>query len=182
MLVSHQVDDRLDRSARGDEEAFAGLVREHQRMVFSIGYHFLRDATLAEEMAQEVFLHLHRNLRSIESPAHLVYWLRKVASHRSIDQSRRARLRPRVGLDQAPEPRTGPDGHDPLLKVMLERLVAGLPERARAIVVLRYQEDLEPGEIAEMLEIPVGTVKSNLHRALKFLRGKLERAGKGVAP
>ena len=115
MLVSHEVEDRLARSAGGDEDAFAGLVREHQGMVFSIGCHFLRDATLAEELAQEVFLHLYRNLRSIESPSHLVYWLRKVTTHRCIDQARRARLRPRVGLDQAPEPRTGPDGRDPLL-------------------------------------------------------------------
>ena len=180
MLVSRGVDDRLTRSVAGDEEAFAELVREHQNMVFSIGYHFLRDATLAEEMAQEVFLHLYRNLRSIESPAHLLYWLRRVATHRCIDHSRRARLRPKVGLDGAPEPRTAPDGNDPLLKGKLERLLCGLPERARAIVTLRYQEDMEPSEIAEMLEIPVGTVKSSLHRALAFLRGKMERARKGA--
>ena len=60
----------------------------------------------------------------------------------------------------------------------LERLVAGLPERARAIIVLRFQEDLEPQEIAETLGIPVGTVKSNLHRTLAVLRSRLERKWK----
>ena len=67
-------------------------------MVFSIAYHFLRDRWLAEELAQEVFLHLYKNLRAIQSSSHLVYWLRKVTSHRCIDQARRQKLRPRLSL------------------------------------------------------------------------------------
>ena len=172
----------LARSAAGDEAAFADLMREHQEMVYSIGWHYLRDRTAAEELAQEVFLHLYRNLKAIQSPAHLVYWLRKVTTHRCIDQGRRMRLRPRVGLEDAPEPVAQVDDGDPLLAERLRRLVAGLPERSRMIVVLRYQEDLEPAEIAELLDIPLGTVKSNLHRALAVLKGKLERAMKGIRP
>jgi RNA polymerase sigma-70 factor (ECF subfamily) len=180
MVASRDFDDRLARSAGGDPQAFASLVRDHQSMVFSIACHFLRDPALAEEMAQEVFLHLYRNLAAIDSPAHLLHWLRRVTTHRCIDHARRARLRPKVGLEQAPEPRIPHGGNDPMLADRLRRLVDGLPERARAIVVLRYQEDLEPAEIAAMLNIPVGTVKSCLHRALALLRGKLERAGRGV--
>jgi RNA polymerase sigma-70 factor (ECF subfamily) len=60
-------------------------------------------------------------------------------------------------------------------------LVARLPERSRLIVILRFQEDLEPAEIAETLGIPLGTVKSNLHRSLALLRGRLERTRKGIA-
>ena len=105
MDVSREI---LARSAKGDAEAFAGIVREHQSMVFSIAYHFLRDRPLAEELAQEVFLHLHRNLRAIQSPSHLVHWLRKVTSHRCVDQARRRKLRPRLSLteylERAPEP------------------------------------------------------------------------------
>ena len=78
----------LAQAARGDAAAFASLVREHQGMVFSMAYHFLHDRALAEDVAQEVFLHLYQNLRSIQSPAHLKFWLRKVASHRCIDQTR----------------------------------------------------------------------------------------------
>src|SRR5262245_48357983 len=95
-------DSVLRRAAAGEDAAFEALVREHQAMVYSIARHYLHDRALAEELAQEVFLQLHRNIKSIESPAHLVFWLRKVASHRAIDQSRRLRLRPRVGLDSAP--------------------------------------------------------------------------------
>jgi RNA polymerase sigma-70 factor (ECF subfamily) len=163
---------------------FADIVRDHQAMVFSIAYHFLRDRPLAEELAQEVFLHLHKKLRAIESPSHLVYWLRKVTTHRCIDQARRNKLRPRVSLteylERAPEPAAVPKTSDPLLSGMLRRLIAGLPERSRMIVILRFQEDLDPGEIAGLLAIPLGTVKSNLHRSLAVLRGKLEREAKGV--
>jgi RNA polymerase sigma-70 factor (ECF subfamily) len=175
----------LAQAARGDEAAFAGLVREHQAMVFSIAYHFLRDRARAEDLAQDVFLHLHRNLRAIQSSAHLVYWLRKVTGHRCIDESRRQKLRPRMSLteylERAPEPAARIAVADPLLAGVLRRLVAGLPARSRMIVILRFQEELEPAEIAEMLDIPLGTVKSNLHRSLALLRGKLERERKGIA-
>ncbi|MGH9656946.1 MAG: RNA polymerase sigma factor [Bryobacteraceae bacterium] len=165
-----------------DSDAFESLVREHQGMVFSLAYHFLRDRAVAEELSQEVFLHLYRNAGSIESAAHLSFWLRKVTSHRCIDHARRLRFRPRVGLEHAPEPVAREAPHDPLLSGLLQKLVARLPERSRMIVILRYQEDLEPSEIASLLDVPVGTVKSNLHRALAVLRGKLERTTKGVRP
>src|SRR5262245_28747490 len=154
-------------------------------MVFSIAYHFLRDRWLAEELAQEVFLHLYKNLRAIESPKHLAYWLRKVTSHRCIDQARRQKVRPRVSLteylERAPEPAASFPQADPLLAGALRRQIARLPERSRMIVILRYQEDLEPAEIAETLDIPLGTVKSNLHRSLALLRARLEREKKGIA-
>jgi len=174
----------LARSAVGDPSAFACIVREHQGMVFSIAYHFLRDRWLAEELAQEVFLHLYKNLRAIQSPSHLLYWLRKVTGHRCIDQARRQKLRPLLSLteylERAPEPASLGPVSDPLLAGVLQRLVARLPERSRMIVILRYQEDLEPAEIAEMLDIPLGTVKSNLHRSLALLRARLERERKGT--
>ena len=155
---------------------FATIVRERQAMVYSIGWHFLRDRGVAEELAQDVFLQLHRNLGSIESAAHLTNWLRRVMTQRCIDYSRRARLRPRGGLDDAPEPSVAAVERDPMLSSVLDRQIARLPERSRMIVILRFQEEMEPAEIAEALGIPVGTVKSNLHRALALLRGRLEKA------
>src|SRR5437879_8220142 len=116
-------------------------------MVFSIAYHFLRDRWLAEELAQEVFLHLHKNMRAIQSPSHLVYWLRKVTGHRCIDQARRQKLRPRISLtaylERAPEPAARFAAGDPLLAGILRRLIARLPERSRMIVILRFQEEME---------------------------------------
>src|SRR5690348_1431547 len=146
-------------------------------MVFSIAYHFLHDRGAAEEIAQEVFLGLHRNLSAIESAAHAGFWLRKVAVQRSIDAARRRNRRPAVALEEVPEPSVDAPARDLLLGDMLRRLIATLPESQRMAMVLRYQEDLDPSEIAEMMDIPVATVKSHLQRALALLREKLERRG-----
>lgn len=159
---------------------FAGVVRSHQDMVYSIAWHYLRDRPAAEEIAQEVFLELYRNLGSIESERHLVNWLRRVASQRCIDQTRRLRLRPRVGLESAPEPSVSSRESDPFLSARLERLVDGLPDRAKMAVILRFQEEMELGEIAEVMGMPTGSVKSTLHRALGLLREKLKRSLEGV--
>jgi RNA polymerase sigma-70 factor (ECF subfamily) len=160
---------------------FTAMVREHQAMVFSIAYHFLRDRALAEELSQDVFLQLHKRLGELQSPEHVTYWLRRVTSHRCIDAARRRKLRPRVGLDEVPEPFTAPAEGDPLLSRALGRLVASLPEKPRMVVILRYQEDLDLDEIAEALGMPVRTVKSHLQRSLAMLREKMRRTvGEGI--
>jgi len=174
-------EDALDRSLQGDPAAFGDLVREHQSMVFSLALHFLRDGALAEEVAQEVFLDLYQNLASIESPAHLRFWLRKVTCHRSIDYGRRQR--PHVSLDDVPEaigPRAKDTSSDPLLAKTLRALVASLPRKARMVVVLRFQEELEYHEIAEVMEIPINSVKSCMQRSLTVLRQKLSRCAGDV--
>ncbi len=152
---------------------FTELVHEHQAMVFSIAYHFLRDRATAEEVAQDVFLQLHGAMPKMESQEHITAWLRRVAAHRSIDYARRRK--PDIALDDAPELATDPPVGDPILARQLRRLVASLPEKARLVVILRYQEDLGPEEIAEVLAVPVNTVKTHLHRALAMLRDKLGR-------
>ena len=93
-VMQTQPGEALARAKQGDQAAFAELVREHQAMVYSLARYFLRDAAIAEDVAQEVFLHLYQNLTSIESPAHLKFWLRKVAGHRCIDYTRRQKARP----------------------------------------------------------------------------------------
>ena len=171
----------LEQAAAGDKAAFAMLVREHQAMVFSIALHYLRNASLAEELAQDVFLDLYRNLGSVESAAHLVCWLRRVAVNRCIDRGRKRAFRSEVALEKVAEPASRRSENDPMAAEALRKLVAALPEWQRAIVILRYQEDLDPNEIAGLLELPVNTVKSRLHRALGVLREKLERKQKQEA-
>src|SRR5260370_1081363 len=102
---------------------FAEIVRANQSMVFSIAYHFLQDRDLAEELAQEIFLQLHQNLGRLQSAAHVTFWLRKVTSHRCIDYGRRRKLRPRLSLDQAPEPVAVEGTGDPMLARKLRQLV-----------------------------------------------------------
>jgi RNA polymerase sigma-70 factor (ECF subfamily) len=159
---------------------FTELLRQHQAMVFSIALHFLRDRATAEEVAQEVFFSLHRNLHQIETPLHAAAWLRKVAVQRAIDEGRRRSRKPQLALEDVAEPAAAAvKPSDPLLSELLRKLIATLPEAPRMVMVLRYQEDLDPSEIAAALEMPVATVKSHLQRSLVLLRGKLARRGIG---
>lgn len=170
----------LRQAIRGEAQAFAEIVREHQAMVFSIGWHYLNDHAQAEDLAQEVFLELYQSISAIQSPAHLTHWLRRVAVHRSIDQGRRRKFRRELALEEIHESASGDAASDSFLSERLRQTLARLSEKHRMIVLLRYQEDLGPAEIAELLEMPVNTVKSTLHRALEELRGKLARKLKEV--
>jgi RNA polymerase sigma-70 factor (ECF subfamily) len=152
---------------------FEQLVDEHQSMVFSLGWRMTGDRGLAEEIAQDVFLELDRNLGRMESAAHACFWLRRVTMSRSADAMRRRRVR---GLDlwvemeerhgMRVEERTSPLG------ARVEQLLGTLPEAQRAALVLRYQEEMTPEEIAGTLGAPLATVKSHLQRGLKLLRAK----------
>jgi RNA polymerase sigma-70 factor (ECF subfamily) len=155
---------------------FADVLRAKQSMVFSIAYHFLRDRSAAEEVAQDVFLQLHRRFEDFADDAHLSFWLRKVASHRSIDYARREKLQSAVSLDDAPTPSSSDQTQDHFLNRRLQTLIGSLPEKPRMVMVLRYQEDLMPEEIASLLEMPVRTVKSHLQRSLAMLREKIDRS------
>jgi RNA polymerase sigma-70 factor (ECF subfamily) len=154
---------------------FPEVVRQHQAMVFSLAYHFLQDRALAEDVAQEVFLQLYREQDALATEQHVRYWLRKVTSHRCIDAARRRKIRPKVALEDIREPVAREVFHDPILSETLRKLVSTLPDTPRMIVVLRYQEDMDPSEIAETLGMPVATVKSHLHRSLSMLRDKMQR-------
>jgi RNA polymerase sigma-70 factor (ECF subfamily) len=154
---------------------FARIVDDNQSMVVSLARRYLRDPETAEEIAQDVFLQLYRQLDRIQTPEHATFWLRRAICHRSIDESRRRKLRPHLGLENIPEPPAVSPTPDTMLNERLRHLVSALPDLPRMIVLLRYQEDLNPSEIAELLEMPISTVKSHLHRSLAVLRSKLGR-------
>lgn len=174
-----ETDRTLFLAQEGDAPAFAAIVRRHQSMVFSLALRVLRNRTAAEDLAQEVFLELFRSLRRLESPAHVVAWLRRVTSHRCIDELRRARHRIELATDTLPDAGNEPRAREVFLEGRLQELVGGLPPRARMVVVLRYQEDLEPSEIADALDMPVNTVKSHLRRSLAVLRAALGERREG---
>jgi len=153
---------------------FEQLVDEHQSMVFSLALRMTGDRGLAEEIAQDVFLELDHNLGKIETPEHARYWLRRVTMSRSADALRRRRVRGMdlwVEMDEAHGIRDAEERTSPL-GARLEHLLTTLPEAQRAALVLRYQEDLLPEEIAATMDAPLATVKSNLQRGLKLLRAK----------
>jgi RNA polymerase sigma-70 factor (ECF subfamily) len=158
------------------QDQFRAIVIEHQSMVYSIALRLLADPPAAEEVAQDVFLELYRALGRIDSTEHLVHWLRRVAVHRSTDYRRRRQLRPEAAAEpwtEASGPlEAGAGGH--AVAARLEQMLQTLPMPLRTAVVLRYQEDLTPAEIAALLGQPLATIKSNLQRALALLRRKAE--------
>ncbi len=146
-------------------------------MVFSLAWRMTGDRGLAEELAQDVLLELDRHLHKLGSAEHARFWLRRVTLHRVADALRRRRANgPDLDRDLwvELEERHGlvdPTG-DTSLSARIEELLTALPEAQRAALVLRYQEDLTPEEIAHMLKAPLATVKSQLQRGLKLLRVK----------
>ena len=152
----------------------AALIRAHQKSVYSIGLRMLGARDLAEDLAQEVFMQMSGHLPRIESNQHLGFWLRKVTSNRAIDQLRhRARVK-LTPLDEGDELFDSTEQRDPVLQKRLNALLAELAPDARAVVVLRYQEDLDPTDIARTLDMPINTVKSHLKRSLDSLRASFE--------
>jgi RNA polymerase sigma-70 factor (ECF subfamily) len=161
---------------------FESLVDQHQSMVFSLAWRMTGDRGLAEELAQDVLLELDRNLHKLRSAEHARFWLRQVTLHRSADALRRRRTNAAsLGTDvwEELEERHAivnvfdfdAEGDSPLGR-RIEELLAGLPESQRSALILRYQEDLTPEEIATTLQAPLATVKSHLQRGLKLLRAR----------
>jgi RNA polymerase sigma-70 factor (ECF subfamily) len=160
-----------------DPGEFRRLVEEHQRMVFSIALRIARDRGAAEEVAQDVFLELYRSSERLQGEDHVRFWLRKVAVHRATDVLRKQARQPEAGAEEWMEDQHGgyaamSTGLQDGVLHRLESMVGSLPEAMRVAVVLRYQEEMTPEEICELLQQPVATVKSNLQRGLKLLRQK----------
>lgn len=169
--MAEQIPAELAETVESGDDTFAGIVRRHQALVYSIALHFLTDRASAEDLAQDVFLQLHENLGKMQSDEHIKFWLRRVTAHRCIDYGRRRNV-PHVSLDDVPELSAPACEGDLLLVRKLRQFVATLPEKPRLVVILRYQEDMTAEEIAQTLEMPVATVKSHLQRSLALLREK----------
>jgi len=156
---------------------FREIVKEHQAMVFSIALRVVTDRGLAEEVAQDVFLELHRRQAEIAGAEHRKHWLRRVSVHRAIDAVRKRSARPELLGDEFDEElfeaeETVENVRHIGLANRVEGMVSSLPETQRAVITLRYQEELEPEEIAQVMAMPVATVKSHLQRGMHLLRRK----------
>ena len=158
-------------------QQFRAIVERHQGRVYSIAFRILGDSGAAEEVAQDVFLELHRALCRIETEDHAAAWLRRVACHRATDALRRRAAR----ADTIAEEYKDGMGLRPAVREVIpllnrvEQLLLTLPPAQRSVMLLRYQEDLEPEDIAIELDMPLATVRSHLQRALKLLREKAQR-------
>jgi len=157
---------------------FRRLVETHQRMVFSLALRVTGEYGAAEEVAQDAFLELFRSGEGLESADHVRFWLRRVTVHRATDALRRRAVRPEAAAEEWMEEEHSAGGAEESAAVSaavvarLEELLQTLPESLRVVVVLRYQEEMLPDEIATLLGQPVATVKSHLQRGLQLLRRK----------
>src|ERR1700679_37417 len=162
-----------------DAVEFRRLVETHQRMVFSLALRVTGEHGAAEEVAQDAFLELYRALGAaearLESEDHVRFWLRRVTVHRATDALRRRAVRPEAAAEEWVEDDhvpANPEGVNAAVVARLEEVLQALPEAMRVAVVLRYQEEMSPDEIAALLGQPVATVKSHLQRGLQLLRRK----------
>jgi RNA polymerase sigma-70 factor (ECF subfamily) len=164
----------------GSREALEDLYRRHWPSAHRAAYLIVRDAAAAEDIAQEAFLSAVRALDRFDRRRPFGPWLRRIVVNRAIDWSRARQLRGELSSDPELHPgvRTGtlstPAGEvSALISEDLGQALAALDPDRRAIVVLRYLLEFTPGEIAETLGIPRGTVNSRLRRALDELGEKL---------
>jgi RNA polymerase sigma-70 factor, ECF subfamily len=166
-------DGLLVRARAGDAGAFAEIVRAHQGSVFSIGWRMLNRRDAAEDLAQDVFLQLYRKLDHIESIEHLGFWLRRVAANLAIDWLRRLPHTTTQPLEEGLAAEAPHREEDPLMTRELDKLLGELSPAARAVMLLRYQEDLDVAEVGAALDMPVNTVKSHIKRSLTQLRSRM---------
>jgi len=173
---SRRSERRLIRAAQaGSEEALEGLFRHHWPLAHRAAYLVVRDAAAAEDIAQEAFLSAIRALDGFDRRRPFGPWLHRIVVNRAIDWSRARKLRGEVTeVGERPDPGTLAGSHGTAgFSEDVGDALAGLDPERRAIVVMRYLLEFTPGEIAEALDLPRGTVNSRLRRALDQLGERL---------
>ena len=175
----------VDRARAGDAEAFESLVRRYQGWVFTLALRMLGDRAEAEDMAQEIFLKAYRGLKRFKGASRFSTWLYAIASHQCLNQVEARRRRPHSHERAEDDPPAAVDrlaDQAPHADVLLERMefarivqaeLANLTAEHRIILVLRDIQGLAYEEIAEMLRLELGTVRSRLHRARMEMRARL---------
>lgn len=162
----------LELCQRGHPAGFARLVETYQQRVWRTAYRFLHDREDARDVTQEVFLRTARAIGSLDPRRPLWPWLRRVTVNLCLNLLRRRA--PVVPLDMAPEGTAEPAADlPPWTRLDLERALGELPPLWRMAVTLRHQEDLTYEEIAALMQLPVGTVKTYIFRGRRALRERL---------
>lgn len=186
------LDDRdlATHAARGQESAFRELLIRYERPVFSLIYRMVRDRTLAEDLAQEAFIRAFNAIGTYKTSYKFSNWILKIANNHTIDYLRKRKL-DTVSIDGSPHARTADEisqsqvviesrDENPAEYVehrelggQIEDAIGGLREEYRTVIVLRHVEGYAYDEIADIMDLPLGTVKTYLHRARGELRKSL---------
>lgn len=179
----------IDHVRRGDELAWEAFVRQHQARVYGLAYHYLGNGDDARDLAQEVFIRVYQHLDRLPVAEELLPWLLRITRNGAIDHLRRRKARPPLWDVPVDElfglSATGPDPDQQhclsLRRRVVHRALAELTELNREIILLKEIQGLPLEEIARLLEVPVGTVKSRSHRARLELAQRLTALGEGPA-
>jgi RNA polymerase sigma-70 factor, ECF subfamily len=176
---------------QGRDSAFRELVRRYERPVFSLIFRMVRDRELAEDLAQDTFVKVLNHIDRYRPEFKLSSWLFKIANNVAIDHLRKRQL-PTISMDGSPHASTADaveattlqiaDNQESALEEMesrelggaIEKAIASLRPEYRACIMLRHVEDRSYEEIAATLDLPLGTVKTYIHRARHELRKALE--------
>ena len=164
----------VERAREGDDAAFSELVDLDGSLCYAIAFRILRDAERAQDAVQQAFLLAWRELPQLRDPERFGPWLNKLLVNACYDELRRHR---RWSTRIRALPMDGPDGPDPMLTVVdrdtLDRAFARLTPQHRAVFVLHHHAGLPLNELAQIVGVPIGTVKSRLHHATRALRAAI---------
>jgi len=171
----------VQRTKDGDTEAFSELVKRHQQIIYNVSYRFMRDPAQAEDMAQESFLKAYRLINGFRGDCSFATWMYRVACSVCLTELNRRKRRGEVELlpqhasENAVQPIESPD-----LPEHVRRCVNKLSDRYAAIITLYYLKGISYEEIAQIMEIPTGTLKTWMFRARKQLKKIVEKELKYV--
>ena len=178
----------VERALTGDAEAFGEIVRRWERKIFVLAFGMLGREDDARDATQETFLAAFRNLRAFRGEAKVSSWLHRIAINQCISRQRRAKVRSESALDDEEEKHAAnlaaPLHYSPARVVeerqtnaAVRRAVNSLPLELRQVVVMKEFEELTFKEIADVLDLPLSTVKSRLYTALRQLELRLQKFG-----
>ena len=168
------------RARQGDEAAFEQLVLRHQRYVFNLAYRVLGDYTEAEDITQEAFVRVWRGLSGFRGQARFTTWLYRIVHNLCLNRLpglQRELLQTEPVEEVLADPGPSPADLFAVREQMafLHAQMDRLPEKYRLVLTLRYLQHLSYDEIAAALEMPMGTVKTHIHRARRLLRERLSQ-------
>lgn len=169
----------LERCRGGDDAAFGELVDRYKDLVYGVVYRMVSDRTQVDDLAQDVFLRVHRGLPYFRGEARLSTWIYRIVQN--VCSQARARRRPEVALESGAEDRPIREPRvvdstfaDLELRDRLEKAIAKLPDNYRLLIAAHYLRGVQYDALAESLNLPLGTVKTHLYRAKRQLRELLE--------
>ncbi len=172
---------------KGDQRAFAELVGIYQDKLYHMAYRMLNNRQEAEDVVQDTFLRVYKNLDRYDEALKFSTWIYRIATNLCIDRLRRRK--PTYSLDAESSEHEGLDGYSMLpgddrtpeaelilsdTQRIVHQAIESLPAKYKTVMMLRYIHDLSLQEVGDILDMPVTTIKTRVHRGREFLRKKLE--------